>query len=231
MTGGGEGVARFFDAIAGRYERAYAMPTAESRRRMERVVRSLPAPPGRVLVLGVGTGRELPALLDAGYEPTGLDASREMLARCARRARPIPLAEGDFYKPPLPFAAGQFDAAVALHGTLSHPPSLQAMEDLAGELARVVRRGGKMLAEVPSTGWLDRLETAPALAAHADAGDDRRVRRTGERTCVHEDLVTGASIEALLLDAPEWRSAFERGFRVSVEAAGEVEWFVVADRV
>jgi SAM-dependent methyltransferase len=194
---------------------------------MGRVVEALPAPPGRVLVLGVGTGRELPALLDAGYEPTGLDASREMLARCARRARPIPLVEADFYQSPLPFADARFDAAVALHGTLAHPPSVQAMASLAGELARIVRPGGRVLAEVPSPAWLDRLEGG-------FAGGDRRVRRTGERTCVYEDLVTGASIEALLLDAPGWKAAFEPGFRVAIEPmgpAGEVEWFVVADRV
>jgi SAM-dependent methyltransferase len=193
---------------------------------MERVVKALPAPPGRVLVLGVGTGRELPALLDAGYEPTGLDASREMLARCARRARPVPLVEADFYESPLPFADTSFDAAVALHGTLAHPPSLQAMGVLAGELARIVRPGGRVLAEVPSPAWLDRLEGV--------ASDERRVRRTGERTCVYEDLVTGANIEALLLDAPAWRSAFEPAFRVGIEPdepLGEVEWFVVADRV
>jgi SAM-dependent methyltransferase len=224
MTGGEERAARFFDAIAGRYERAYALPTAESRRRMERVVKALPSPPGPVLVLGVGTGRELPALLDAGYEPTGFDVSREMLARCARRARPIPLVEGDFYRDPLPFAPDEFVAAVALHGTLAHPPSVEAMGALAAELARVVRRGGRMVAEVPAPAWLDKM-------ASASVGDDRRVRRTGDRTCVYEDLVTGATIEALLLDAPAWRSAFEGAFRVSIEPAGELEWFVVADRV
>jgi SAM-dependent methyltransferase len=224
MTADGDRAARFFDAIAGRYDRAYALSAAESRRRMGRVVKALPSPPGRVLVLGVGTGRELPALLDAGYSPTGLDVSREMLARCARRARPVPLVEGAFWGPSLPFAAGSFDAAVALHGTLAHPPCADAMGTLAAELARLVRSGGKVLAEVPSPVWLRRLESA-------DLDDDRRVRRTGDLTCLYEDLVTGASIGALLLDANAWQSAFASGFRVSVEPAGEVEWFIVAERV
>lgn len=71
--------AAFFDAIAGRYERAYALTTAASRARMARVLGVLPAAPAQVLDLGVGTGRELTALLDAGHAPTGLDASRAML--------------------------------------------------------------------------------------------------------------------------------------------------------
>ena len=100
----------FFDAIAGRYERVYALSSTESRRRMDRVLGDLPPPPARILDLGVGTGRELTALLDAGHLPTGVDASRAMLERCARRARPVPLVHADFWATPLPFAAGSFEA-------------------------------------------------------------------------------------------------------------------------
>src|ERR1019366_6114185 len=165
----------FFDAVAGRYERAYALPPAESRRRMTRALAALPSPPARVLDLGVGTGRELPALLDAGYLPTGLDASRAMLARCSHRARPVPLVRADFWASPLPFEVGAFDAALALHGTLAHPPDDDAIRRLAGELARVVRSGGALVIEVPSPAWLER-------PPEALQGIDRRVRRTGART-------------------------------------------------
>jgi SAM-dependent methyltransferase len=223
----GRDAAKFFDAIAGRYERVYALPSGESRARMDRVVRSLPAAPARVLVLGVGTGRELPALLDAGYAPTGLDVSRAMLERCARRTRPVPLVEGDFWSVPLPFAPDSFDAAIALHGTLAHPPGLAAVERLAAELARVVARPGRLVVEAPSLSWLDRLP--PSFEAEPD-DSGRRVRRTGPATLLYEDRVAGGGIEALLLSEAEWRAALAPAWTARVEPLGAVEWFVVAER-
>ena len=214
----------FFDAIAGRYERAYALPSAESRRRMVRVLAALPPPPARVLDLGVGTGRELSALLDAGYAPTGLDASSAMLSRCGLRARPVPLVRADFWVAPLPFDDGAFDAVVALHGTLAHPPDDAAIGRLARELARVVRSDGVFVIEVPSPTWLERSSDALLLA-------DRRVRRMSPRRCVYEDLVTGASIEATLLDEAEWRGALAPAWDARVEAIDAVEWLVVARAV
>jgi SAM-dependent methyltransferase len=218
-----DATARFFEAIAGRYDRVYALPPGESRRRMDRVLRELPEAPARVLDLGVGTGRELTALLDAGHVPTGLDASRTMLERCSRRARPVPLVCADFWSAPLPFGDGTFDAVVALHGTLAHPAEASALRRLAQELGRLVRRGGVFIAEVPSPAWLDRLG--------GSAGDgERRALRTGPRTCVIEDLVVGASIEARVLDATQWQDALAPEWDGRVEALGEVEWIVIARR-
>jgi len=213
---------RFFDAIAGRYEREYALPAAESRRRLERVLRELPAAPARVLDLGVGTGRELAALLDAGHAPTGLDVSRAMLERCARRSRPVPLVQADFWGP-LPFPEGAFDAALALHGTLAHAPDDDAVARLARELARVVRPGGAWIAEAPSPAWLDRLGALPA-------SPDKRLRRTGPRTCLYEDLTVGASIEARVLSDDEWRAALSPSWKARVEPLGDLEWLVIAER-
>jgi SAM-dependent methyltransferase len=212
-----DGARRFFDAIAGRYERAYALPSEESRTRMQRVLRELPSAPARVLDLGVGTGRELTALLDAGYAPTGIDVSPAMLERCARRARPVALVEADFWRP-LPFAESAFDAAVALHGTLAHPPDDDAVARLARELARVVRPGGAFLAEVPAPSWLER------------AAGDPRVRRTGPRTATYEDAATGARIETRLLSDAEWIAALGPSWRARIESIGDAERLVVAVR-
>lgn len=213
---------RFFEAIAGRYDRVYALEGAQSKERLRRVLRELPKAPSRVLDLGVGTGREIPALLDAGYEVTGVDVSQGMLDRCARRARPIPLVRADFWEP-LPFEPASFDAVVALHGTLAHPPAEQAIAKLGRELARIVRPGGILVAEVPSPAWLERLDAMPAAG-------DRVLRRSGPRTCVFEDRVAGASIEASVLDATEWEAELAPGWRARVEPLGDLEWLVVANR-
>lgn len=213
---------RFFEAIAGRYDREYALQGRSSRERMARVVRELPPPPAHVLDLGVGTGREIPAFLDARYDVTGVDVSQAMLDRCARRARPIPLVRADFWEP-LPFEPSTFDAAVALHGTLAHPPTTHAIAKLGTELARVVRPGGVLVAEVPSPAWLDQLESMPASG-------DRVLRRTGPRTCTFEDHVAGASIEARVLDASEWEVELAPRWRARIEPLGALEWLVVARR-
>jgi SAM-dependent methyltransferase len=209
------GARRFFDAIAGRYERAYGLSGAESRARMERVLRELPPAPARVLDLGVGPGRELTSLLDAGHEPTGVDVSPAMLERCARRSRPVPLVEADFWAP-LPFGDRTFDAAVALHGTLAHPPDGEAIGRLARELSRVLCPGATWVIEVPSPAWLDR-----------SAGDER-VRRTGPSSALYEDPATGATIEARLLSDAEWTAALGPPWDTRVQPAGDAEWLVVA---
>jgi SAM-dependent methyltransferase len=218
-----EGAARFFDAIAGRYERSYALARDESRRRMACVLRELPPPPARVLDLGVGTGRELTALLDAGYAPTGVDVSRQMLERCARRARPVALVHADFWQP-LPFADGSFDAALALHGTLAHPPDAGALARLAVSLARLVRAGGTWVVEVPSPGWLERLD---ALRWPGD----RIARRTGPSTFVYEDRVVGASLGGRVFSDEEWRATLGGEWAVRVDPLGDLEWLVVARRI
>ncbi len=56
------------------------------------------------------------------------------------------------------------------------------------------------------------------------------MRRTGPATCVYEDLVTGAEIQALLLSEADWYAALSPGWSARLEPLGEVEWFVVAER-
>jgi SAM-dependent methyltransferase len=219
-----DAIARFFDAVAARYDRAYAPPALESGRRMRKILGELPPAPARILDLGVGTGRELSALLDAGHRPTGLDVSQAMLARCARRARPVPLVHADFRIAPLPFDDCAFDAAVALHGTLAHADDNASINRLARELARVVRAAGRFIAEVPSIAWLDEAVAVPA-------GSDRRVTKTGDRTCVYEDVVAGVSIPARVFDETEWRSAFAPDWRVRIEPRDAYEWLILAERV
>lgn len=199
--------ARFFDAVARRYDRVYAPGRAETEESLARVLPEL-RPASRVLDLGVGTGRELPALLDAGHSPVGLDASSEMLAICARRARPVPLVKGDLWER-LPWDDSSFDAVIALHGTLSHPPSDTARAAFPAEVARILRPGGVLVAEVPTLEWFDRI---------ASAGGAVRLNESRGR---FSDDATGATVEASFLSEQGWRALFETAFAVRIELTAD----------
>jgi SAM-dependent methyltransferase len=209
----------FFDSIAGRYDRVYAPPRDESRARNARVLAEL-APRSRVLDLGVGTGRELSALMDAGHFVTGLDLSPEMLARCARRSRPIPLIQANLWDP-LPFAAASFDAVLGLHGTLAHPPSESAPRALGAEVSRVLSRDGVFVFEVPLPTW---------IAGHA--GDpERKLVRLSETRARVTDTTTGATIETLLLSSSDWRAALSPSLTVTKAIEDTSELFLVAGQL
>jgi len=168
---------RFFDAIAPRYDRVYARDARELRDRLD----AAKLPKGRVLDLGIGTGRELAHLLDGGWDVTGIDFSPRMIEMCAKRARKVPIVHGDFYAP-LPFADASFESAIALFGSLAHPPDPGAHARLAKELARVLVPGGILFAEMPAPSW-----------------DGR----------VHEDEASGVKIVIRAPTREEWRAVFE----------------------
>lgn len=199
----------FFDAIARRYDRVYAESGAESKEGLAKVVTSLTKSSAkRVLVLGVGTGRELSALLDAGLSPVGLDFSKEMLTLCDRRTRKVPLVEADFWQP-LPFDPRSFDAAIALHGTIAHPPQDDdSLTSLAQELARVLRRPGTVIVEVPTQAMANKI---PELL---ELPDGRRMKRSGH-VLTHEDTVANVAIEARLLPLEVYENALKTaGFAI-----------------
>lgn len=191
----------FFDAIAPRYDREFARPREELRPRMIRLV-ALLGPPRDVLDLGVGTGRELSYLLDAGHRVVGLDFSDKMLAECARRARPIPCVHADLWRR-LPFGDASFDAVLALFGTLAHAPHPGALAELGGEVARVLRPRGLFFAEAPAPAW---------ARAHP----------------TFVDAPTGARIDVTAPGPEEWRAAFA-AFELDVGETPE-ELTVVARR-
>lgn len=205
----------FFDAIARRYDREYALSGAVSRERLARMLHAITGR-RRVLSLGLGTGRELPALLDGGHEVTGLELSEAMIAECNKRSRTVPVVHGDFYDHPLPFPDAAFDAVIALHGTLAHPP--RGREDahraLASEIARVLAVDGVFYAEVPAAEGLAKLG----------------VPLTGPRAFVHRDGASGIEVTGVALSKDEWRDAFAPSLVVRVEPLNDVEHVVIALR-
>jgi len=203
----------FFDAIARRYDRVYARTGHDSRRRLARVLREL-APRSTVLDLGVGTGRELPALLDAGHEVVGLDVSTEMLAIARRRSRPIALMHGDLWDP-LPFEDASFDAVLALHGTLAHPPSEDAFAPFVREVARVLRPGGVFVAEVPRPEWV---------------ASARGVAPEGAGTGRFVDEATGAGIDIVAPSPVQWKREFATVMPLEIDTGSDDELLLVARR-
>ena len=99
-------------------------------------------PHAEVLLVGVGSGLDLP-LLPRGPRYTGLDLTPAMLARAQRKATAlkldIQLDVGDARR--LPYGDALFDVVV-LHLILAVTPH---PERVLAEAARVLRRGGRVL--------------------------------------------------------------------------------------
>jgi SAM-dependent methyltransferase len=149
--------------------------------------------------------------------------SPAMLAACARRARPIAVVEADLWAR-LPFEDASFDAVIALHGTLAHPPERGAYGALAKEIARVVRAGGSFVAEMPAQAWVR------ALGASGVEEGDTRIVRVADDRLLHEDRAARVAIEAVVPSDDEWRATFADGFEVECEALGQAETQVIGKR-
>lgn len=99
-------------------------------------------PPGRVLELGVGTGKNL-RYYPHGAQVTAIDISLRMLERAQRRARrlavPVDLQVADAEQ--LPFPDQSFDTIVTTFVFCSIPDPRRAL----AEALRVLRPGGRLL--------------------------------------------------------------------------------------
>jgi ubiquinone/menaquinone biosynthesis C-methylase UbiE len=97
---------------------------------------------GKVLEVGVGTGKNFPYYPD-GVDVTGLDIADKMLFHAQLRADklgfPVHLMEGDVQS--LPFPENSFDTAVATFVFCSVPNPVLGLK----ELGRVVRSSGEIL--------------------------------------------------------------------------------------
>jgi SAM-dependent methyltransferase len=112
------------------------------------VLRLAPKPGERILDLATGTGWTSRAVARRGATVIGVDIAGDLVAAARERAKAeglsIDYRTGDAEK--LPFADGEFDAVISTCGIMfaSRP------EAAAAEVARVVRRGGR----VAITTWL-----------------------------------------------------------------------------
>jgi SAM-dependent methyltransferase len=150
VSEGGTGQVQFDEATARRLEALYISPDAVRRRSLAATLLA-PRTGERLLDIGCGPGF-LASEMAAAVGPEGrvecIDASEAMLATAGRRCAHQPqvqLRHGDAAR--LDFEDASFDAAfsVQVH------EYVEAIEEALGELARVVRPGGRAL--VVATDW------------------------------------------------------------------------------
>lgn len=181
-----------FDRAASYYDETRALPDDLMTRLVELLSRDL-APAGRVLEIGVGTGRFAVPLRSAGVDVLGVDISAAMLARLRERDPSLPVARADGTR--LPLRDASVGAAYAVH-------VLHLVPDWRGavsELLRVVRPGGLFLLD---TGGQDNpierkfMEVAgaadrrhPGLGDPAEVGVEVAALGGEELQAIHVDYV------------------------------------------
>lgn len=186
----------------------------------------------RVLDVACGTGNAALVAHAAGAHVTGLDSSPRLIEVARERVPEGEFVVGDATA--LPFDDGAFDAAVSVFGVIFARPAEQA----AGELARVVRPGGRIVV----TSWPPRGPVFAAISLMrralarvrppdgppgADWGDPAVVERLltpyGEVTVTEQGLVLEDVTPEQVWDRWEQSHPMWIGARRVLEPAGEWE--------
>lgn len=207
-----------FDQAAAIYDATRTL-SEQARRAVTEILRGEIAGRGRVLEIGVGTGRIALPLHELDVQLAGIDLSLPMLRKLLEKTEgrpPFPLAQGDATR--LPFASAAFGAAYGVHVLHLIP----AWREVVSELVRVVRPGGVVLIDLgglaPEIEELqDRFaEAAGASSRHPGLGFDGGPELDAE----FERL--GASLRLLDPVVEEWR--LPPGDFVQLFEAGVFSW-------
>lgn len=127
------------------------------------------AAPGRILELGVGTGRLAIPLAALGHEVVGVDASPAMLAVLAGKpgGGAVTAVLGTMDEPPV---EGSFDLAVAAANTLFALPTQDRQARMVAAAGRLLRDGGVLVVDcaVPQPWRFDGTDSGPVRAGVHD---------------------------------------------------------------
>jgi len=176
----------------------------------------------RVLEVGAGAAQCSRWLLGHGAEPVAVDLSAAQLGQSAladaRTGSTVPVVQSDACA--LPFAAASFDLAFSAYGAL---PFVADPREVHGEVARVLRRGGRWVFSVPHPlRWAFPDVPGPAglTATHSyfDRSPYVETDQNGEVSYVEHHRTVGDHVRALvavgfiLLDLVElpWPDDHER---------------------
>jgi phosphatidylethanolamine/phosphatidyl-N-methylethanolamine N-methyltransferase len=167
---------------------------------------------GRILEVGVGTGKNFP-YHPLGAEVTGIDLSERMLAQARRRAEKsgyaLDLRQMDAQQ--LDFPDDTFDAAVATFVFCSVPDAERGLR----ELARVVRPGGHIILlehvriDRPAIigklmDWLDPL-VVRVMGAHINRRTAETVQRAGLAVEQVENLAPQGLVKLMIARLPLYK--------------------------
>jgi SAM-dependent methyltransferase len=128
-----------FDRAAGNYDRTRMLPEDTARAQTELLASELAAVPGRVLEIGVGTGRIAIPLAARGLDIIGVDLSAPMLAELVAKESPVVPVRASATQ--LPLRAQSVTAVIACH--VLH--LISDWRSAAAEAVRVLRPGGLLL--------------------------------------------------------------------------------------
>lgn len=184
---------RRYDRVAGVYDAVEALMELGARRWRRELWRLVDR--GRVLELGVGTGKNMP-FYPPGREIVAIDLSARMLERARKRARRLEahvrleLADAQT----LPYADASFDSVVATFLFCSVPDPRLGLD----ETRRVLKPGGQLLllehvlSERPVIArlmrWFDPIPVH-IWGAHIDRETVSTVRAAGFERVVAENLL------------------------------------------
>jgi trans-aconitate methyltransferase len=164
-----------------------------------------PLPGEAILDLGCGTGELTAAIAARGARVVGVDASTEMIAAARRRAPTLDLRVGDGERLGILDFGGAFDAVfsnAALHW-------MTRAQLAAGGIARVLRPGGRLVAELGGAGCVAVVRAAVAAELTARGQDPARWLRWYFPTIAqYAAVLEGAGLEPRLL------SLFDRPTRL-----------------
>ncbi len=131
---------------AARYHAKFERPEKRYKHEIQLAVINQWICPGLCLEAPIGSGRITQAMSHCGdFRFMGLDLSQSFLKFCNRYG--LPLMQSDLHF--LPISSGTIDTIICLHTLMGLP----RFRDVLKEFMRVLRRGGRLIVDLPSAEW------------------------------------------------------------------------------